>query len=325
MADNNVNISRRQFIKTAGLTACTALMGGNVCKGKVYKGKTNKFTTGSDADVTFFITTDTHYGLKQITNNEQVNKDIVTDMNAMPSNNYPASVGGELIQQPRGVLVAGDITDLGKEAEWEGYDSYDGFIDDFGTTLNYPLYEAYGNHDCTINGTENYAKNQVKVRNQTRPGITGLSSNGYHYSWDWDNVHFVNLNLYPGPQGGRTHEAEGSIDFLTADLAANVGISNNPAVIYHHFGMDPNSVNWWTDGDRDAYYEAIKNYRIIGIFHGHSHVLNVYQWRGIDVYDIGTGIKGEWAVVNITDAELIFASRNKYGWHTTARKILNEP
>jgi len=324
MANNNKNISRRQFIKAAGLTAGAALMGGNVCKGKVYKGKTHKFTTGSDADVTFFIASDVHYGRNQISNNELTNKKIVEDMNTISGNSYPASVGGEIIDQPRGVLVAGDITDLGKQSEWEGYDSYDGFIDHFGTTLNYPVYEGYGNHDCTINGASNYTKEQIKLRNQTRAGITNVSSNGYHYSWDWDNVHFVNLNLYPGPQGGRTNEAEGSIDFLIADLAANVGASNNPVVIYHHFGMDPNSVNWWTEGDRDTYYEAIKNYHIIGIFHGHSHVLDVYQWRGIDIYDTGTGLKGEWVVVNITDVELIFASRNKYGWHTTIKTILNE-
>jgi len=322
---SNKNISRRQFIKAVGLAAGGALVGGNVCDAKVYKGKTSKFTTGMGCDVTFFITTDLHYGLKQSVDNEQGNKDIVAEMNTTAGNlNYPVSVGGKLIEQPRGVLVAGDLTELGKESEYEGYDTYDGFADDYDGLLNYPVYEAFGNHDCTINGTENYTKNQVKVRNQTRPGISNVSSNGFHYSWDWDSVHFVNLNLYPGPQGGRTNEAEGSIDFLVADLAANVGDSGWPVVIYHHFGMDPNSLNWWTDGDRDTYYEAIKDYNVIAILHGHSHVLATYEWRGIDVYDIGTGKSGHWAVMQITDAELIFASRNRLGWAIVTKKALNQ-
>ncbi|MCK4886462.1 MAG: hypothetical protein KAS96_03680, partial [Planctomycetes bacterium] len=104
------------------------------------------------------------------------------------------------------------------------------------------------------------------------------------------------------------------IDFLISDLAANVGVSDNPVVIYHHFGMDDRALTWWEPEDANTYYEAIESYNVIAIFHGHSHDANVYQWNGIDVYDVGTATQNEWAVVNITDDELMFGSLNQNGW-----------
>jgi len=85
-------------------------------------------------------------------------------------------------------------------------------------------------------------------------------------------------------------------------------------VIYHHFGLDERSLTWWEPEDVNTYYDAIENYNVIAIFHGHSHDLVTYQWNGIDVYEVGTALYGEWAVVNITDDELIFASLDQNGW-----------
>jgi len=288
----------------------------------VWQGDTYSFTINHN--ITFFVTSDIHYGRFQVADNEQNNKNLIAQMNYIPGKiHYPALLGGELVQRPRALLVAGDLTDYGEEDEWEGYSTYDGFVDDFCGVLNYQLYEGYGNHDYELTGTDDYAKQQVKTRNLTREGISNLSTNDYHYSWDWNNVHFVNLNLYPGPQGGRWAEAEGSIDFLISDLADNVGISDNPVVIYHHFGMDDRALTWWEPEDANTYYEEIKNYNVIAIFHGHSHDANAYQWNGIDVYDVGTATNGEFAVVNITDDELIFGSVNRSGWQILDTKTFS--
>jgi len=315
-------ISRRAFLRRgASLTAAVAgvafLPGCQVCN----------LTRKNHTDVTFFIVGDTHYGRNQLKDNEATNKSTIDEMNSAPVIfSYPKSLGGKKINTPRAVLVAGDITDHGLQKQWSGVDGKDGFASDYGISgncrLKYPVYEGFGNHDYELSGEDHYAKDQIKVRNQSRPGITNLSKNGFHYSWDWDNVHFINLNMYPGPQGDRWAEAEGSIDFLKEDLVAKVSKSNRPVVIYHHFGLDENSQKWWEAEDRDIYYETIKDYNIIGIFHGHTHDPKVYQWRGIDIYDVGAGVEGEWSAVNITDDELIFASRNKEGWNVTARKIL---
>ena len=315
-------ISRRSFLRRC--TSLTAALSGVAflpsCQ--VYN-----LTGKNHTDVTFFITGDTHYGRNQVKDNEALNKGVIDEMNSASAIfSYPKSLGGKKINSPRAVLVVGDLCDHGLQGQWDGIDGMDGFASDYGINgncrLKYPVYEGFGNHDYEISGKDHYAKDQVKVRNQSRKGITNLSKNGFHYSWDWDNVHFVNLNMYPGPQGGRWAEAEGSIDFLKEDLADNIGKSNKPVVICHHFGLDESSCKWWEAEDRDIYYETIKDYNVIGIFHGHTHDPKTYQWRGIDVYDVGAGVEGEWSVVNITDNELIFASRSRKGWTVTARKSL---
>lgn len=315
-------ISRRSFLRRgASLTAVVA--GAAFFPGCQTCNRTSKNNT----DITFFIIGDTHYGRTQLKDNEATNKRVIDEMNSAPATFfYPKSLGGKKINTPRAVLVAGDLCDHGLEDQWSGVDGNDGFVSDYGLTgdcrLKYPVYEGFGNHDYELNGKDHYSKDQVRIRNKSRPGITNLSENGFHYSWDWDNVHFINLNLYPGPKGDRWAEAEGSIDFLKEDLVAKVGASGRPVVIYHHFGLDDRGQRWWDPRDRDIYYETIKDYNVIGIFHGHTHKSMVYQWRGIDVYDVGAGVDGEWSAVNITDNELIFANRNKEGWNILARKEL---
>ena len=295
MRSNN-RISRRQFIKTTGLTTCTALMGGNICKAKVHKGKTHWLTTGKDYNVTFFITADTHYGTLQVLNNEQLNKDIIANMNNIPNNlNFPAFLGGKLVQQPRGVLVAGDLTDLGEQTEWDGYAAYDGFIDDYDGTLNYPLYEGYGNHDVeSLLGTSNYARERVKYRTQNylRPNVNNISTNGYHYSWDWDQLHLVCLNLGPGTSG----EFFNSLAFLASDLPTKVGSSEHPVIIYFHY-----NIGTLPSADQNNFYNIIKNYNIVAIFHGHAHIpeLQMTQWQGFDVYNVGTFHTGKFMVVHL--------------------------
>ena len=279
-------------------------MGGNICKAKVYKGKTHPFTTGKNYNITFFITADTHYGTLQALNNEQLNKDIVSNMNYIPGNlNFPAFLGGKLVQQPCGVLVAGDLTDLGEDYEWDGYDAYDGFIDDYGETLNYPLYEGYGNHDVeSLLGTSNYARERVKYRTQNylRPGVNYISANGYHYSWDWDQLHLVCLNLGPGTSG----EFFNSLNFLADDLTANVGSSGRPVIIYFHYHIGGASA-----ASQNTFYNLIKNHNVVAIFHGHGHVeeLQISQWQGFNVYNVGTFHMGKFMVVHLRPDGLVVA------------------
>lgn len=77
------------------------------------------------------------------------------------------------------------------------------------------------------------------------PHLRGLGSPAR--SWDWGPVHFVALNLYPGDyyhqaaewMHGSWKEPEGAFSFLQDDLRRNVGASQRPVVLYHHYGMDP--------------------------------------------------------------------------------------
>jgi len=308
------NISRRQFIRAAGLTAGAALMGGNICNAKVYKGKTRKFSTGSDCNVTFFAVADTHYGRYQTPlNNERVNKSTIDKMNYIPGSlAYPPEPDGGIVAEPRGVLVVGDVVDSGTIAQWEGFDTVDGFEDDYcgsGTTparLNWPVYEAFGNHEVQgLNASSNYARDQIRDRTLAgkRPAGANISANGYHYSWDWDTVHFVNLNLYPSAG----IDAQDSFGFLVSDLANNVGDSGRPVVLYHHY--DFIMTQWWQAGEQDAYYNAIKDYNIIAIIHGHRHITSFESstWRGINTFDVGLCGTDKFAVFRITKNRLFAA------------------
>ncbi len=320
----NKNISRRQFIKAAGLTAGTTLMGCNLCKAKNYKGKTRSFSTNTDCDVTFYAVADTHFVRHQIVgDNELKNKQAIDKMNYIPGNlSYPASVGGGLVDAPRGLIMPGDLTDFGTTSEWNGFDTFDGFKDNYcgnGTgRLNCPVYEGFGNHDFVLHGTSDYVKQQIKIRNLTgaRPGVSNVSSNGYHYSFNWDTLHMVNLNLQPTGPG----YAENSIEFLESDLQTNVGDTGRAVILYFHSDFDRE--DFWDEQDEDVFYDIIKDYNVIAIFYGHAHVgsLLAEQWRGINIYNVGLTGTGKFAVAHITNSKMVVAecvSNTTWGVVTT--------
>lgn len=261
----------QKYMKYVGVMVVTAAvwLSPAVCAAAEQAGeKTTK-------DLTFFVVSDTHYGLSP-RGDEEIPK-LVEKMNTLPGAEYPAAVGGGKVETPVGVLHIGDQTQSGKKHEWEM------FVRDYGLTgkegkLRYPVYEAFGNHDSDL------VRKGVAERNKARVGIKDLSENGLHYSWDWNNVHFVCLGVSPGLKK-RPYDPDNSILFLQKDLEKNVGKSGRPVILLHHFGFDKgHSMNWWTDDERTNYYNAIKGYNILGIIHGHAHKPEIYQWNGIDIY-----------------------------------------
>lgn len=293
-SENNKNISRRQFLRQATSTAAGLVVGSSLASGKTYKGKTSQFSTNTDCDVTFFAVSDVHYGRHQLEGDNEINnKNLIDKMNLAPGKLvYPTSGGGGIVPAPRAVLVAGDLTDYGESTEWNGFDIFDGFKDDYCGNgqgrLNWPVYECFGNHDTTdTHGTSDYAREQVRNRTLAgeRPGIFDISDNGYHYSWTWDNIHFVNLNLYPGAIG--TY-AKGSLEFLIGDLAKHIGSSGRAVVLYFHYDLI--RLDWWLPEEQAAFYDAIKDYNIVAIIHGHRHItyLESSTWNGINTFNVAT-------------------------------------
>ncbi len=114
--------------------------------------------------------------------------------------------------------------------------------------LNYPVYEGAGNHDGGISTSTRGGdvRRRIIERNPKRPSVTNISGNGLHYSWDWDDVHFVMLNEYAGLENGERYPgnpaylrkmqsygnpAEESLRFLRKDLKEKVGESDRPVLI----------------------------------------------------------------------------------------------
>ncbi len=280
-------------------------------------------------DITFFVTTDLHYNLDPL---GRENKWLVIDkMNNLPGTSYPAGVGGGAVKTPRGVLMTGDLTDGSSAAQWAE------FTEDFAVNgegrVYYPVYEGCGNHD---GGPTTAVRQGIAARNLLRNNLTNISANGRHYSWDWDDVHFVCLNLYPGIGNGEPNNygdnawntPEDSLTFLISDLAENVSDSGRPVLLYQHYGFDGFSTGWgwWTTLEMQRYYDAIKNYNVIGILWGHSHAVAISTWNGINVFNCGS-IGSGFMVFHITpDENLVVAYRNKEDtWGASTKKAISIP
>ncbi len=214
------------------------------------------------------------------------------------ANDTNAQLGDLLHAEPelRGVLYAGDLTHYSRfysEFAW-----YEDSIDDDAERF---LFDGVGNHDQIMPQCDQLAACALvpplnegcvdpwairsAVRDRKRNTVKTDKSDDAHYSWDWHDVHFVQLNLYPGtdldppteylcgvyPEDHQHLSPYDSLDFLIDDLATYVGASGRPVVLIHHFGFDSFSLGWWTAAERLAYWNAIAPYNVVAIFTGHNH------------------------------------------------------
>lgn len=244
-------------------------------------------------DVTFLSTSDSHYMLPDRKDNHNAfNRATMEMMNAITTVKWPDKLGGDAIKSPRGVVVLGDCIDDGdmvrKDANGTRQVSEEQnklFLADLGLdgtdgVLKYPVFEGWGNHDGPPEGKGKSAfsfQAQIKQRNKIRLEkklISSVSENGLHYSWDWDDVHFVQLNLYPADQQRKGvhyspvwHDPQGSLSFLKKDLTDKVGKTGRPVVLMSHCGFD---TDWWVKEDWKELYDAVKDYNVILYLYGHT-------------------------------------------------------
>lgn len=292
-------------------------------------------------DVTFFVISDTHY-TPDPASFEAV-RFTIDAMNRLPGTPYPGAIGG-YVETPRGVLVTGDLIDNGA-APWAAA-VWDVFTKDFGVNgegrVCYPVYEIVGNHDT---GDGNPPQEGVRARNRSRAGLTGVSANGLHYSWNWDNLHMVALNKFSGsgPDPARKfnqswNDPTGSLGFLTQDLRRNA--SARPVILFQHYGFDDFSAGWgwWSETDRKATWGAIRDFNVIAYLHGHTHAMTFMKWQGEDIHlegkpmpaegiDVigcasgqrGPSQAGEFMVIHVTAKDMTVAHRFVKRWGEARR------
>jgi cytolysin (calcineurin-like family phosphatase) len=303
----------------------------------------------AEGTVSFFLVGDTHYLADQENPKEldAVSRGLTSRLVAwlirLPGTAIPEAAGGGTVVQPRGLIHAGDVIDSGdkdgqtaealQQAEWRGFEA------DFGLTgkdgrLPWPVYEVHGNHDAPRG--EGLVLDAIKRRNQRRPGLTNVSANGLHYSWDWGPVHFVNLGIVVGSAKGVTRRRRyaplDSLPFLADDLAGHAGDRRRPVVVTHHvdvarYGGDcdpgaPDSGLEWDPCDVRGYHEAIRPYNVVGVLYGHTHARNVFRWDGTKSLKAAAGVP----VFNTTRASH-FQSRSQglmYGELTDREFVVRE-
>jgi cytolysin (calcineurin-like family phosphatase) len=263
--------------------------------------------SGTKPRFSFFVLGDTHY-LADIESPGKIDPAsasicaaLVDTVNGLAGTSIPENAGGGQVHKPLGVIHTGDIIDTGDKRGGVTVamqkTEIAKFEEDYGLTgtdgrLKYPVYEVHGNHDSPHG--EGIALDRIKHRNQSRPGVNHLSSNGLHYSWDWNSVHFINLGLIVGNDPSisrkRRYAALESFEFLLADLKKSITDPKQPIVITHHIDIaryslafdptDPPNSHEWDPCDVAAYYKAIADYNVVAIFYGHTHARNVYKWNG---------------------------------------------
>jgi hypothetical protein len=278
-------------------------------------------------NITFYAASDPHYG--QTGTVGSITKDtararMIGYLNNLPGVTYPTAIGGGIVAAPRAVLMAGDLIEVQDSVQWSQ------FTNDYGVNgekkLVWPLIEGTGNHDFYITGNikdTTWVVKKLIARNALRTSIvkTGQDSLGYHFSWDWDGVHFVNLNLYGGgtEAGYSGYKPLAARQFLANDLATNVGTSGRPVFIMQHYPLRDDT--YFPSTLRTQMSTILRNYNVIGILHGHSHNEAIYKWivsgDTIDSYDDGTIMNGDVMVFQITDGRLRVSARSNTTWSTT--------
>jgi hypothetical protein len=266
----------------------------------------------------------------------------IKQMNELPGMDFPF---GGTVGEPRGVLVAGDLVDkMGNQNNWKRYKR---FFDPKGDALlKYPVYAGTGNHDLTnevSGGNLNWLEQEMVQRNKQRPGELNYGPKGFHYSWDWGPIHFINLNIFPGnkhrPVYGGTdpwNDPKDSLEFLKKDLEQNVRSKDQPIFLMWHYGLRGWGLDkWWTKKDLKNLAQVINGYNVILILHGHQHAYSKYKWNGYDVVmapspqkdrdpdnkDKESKPKG-FLVFRVTDGELQMAVRRPDGWGRTWKTSL---
>ncbi len=288
-------------------------------------------------DVTFIVTSDCHYDAFENEDRNDRNRTTILEMNAITTVSWPEQLSVGQVQRPRGVLVLGDVIDDGDRIfqdkhqtprQWLmfqadfGLDGRDGLLD-------YPVYETWGNHDGPPVGREKQGfsfQSQLKNRNRLRQEkgwLTELSQNELHYSWDWDDVHFVQLGIYPADRQHPDikynpvwHDPQNALAFLKEDLTKSVGQSGRPVVLTSHCGID---ADWWHKEDMRAFYESVEDYNVILYLFGHSGT-GYRQWAPPGESDplncVNTGqTENGFFVIRISDDKIRLAYRVKHWIH----------
>jgi hypothetical protein len=267
-------------------------------------------------DVTFFVAADTHVGFGATDDQDRdpvvepnrldwLNLQQLRAMNGLPGRPYPRELGGR-VARPRGVFIAGDLTDEGGPEQFRLFRKLYAPRSE-GGLLEFPLYAMTGNHDRTHDW---YVRGQIAHERGDR-----------FYAVAFDDLELICLDEAPDDSGLR---------FLEKTLRALS--SEIPIVVIQHFPLaGPFSDNWFGRGDyRQRLAKALEGRPVLGIFHGHYHAATAYVWEGHDVYNVGSPmyLAHSFAVVHIQESrmqvvEYNYQLRDWWWWHE--KPILGAP
>ncbi len=302
-------LTRRSFIGSAGATIASAFSFAP--------------SAGQGADVTFAFISDVHAcrmatGLSPNCAEEgKTDANLlrhITALNALPFKTWPAEVAGQpgslasagqLIGALRGIVVGGDMTDdgggqaavLGEGTQLIQFSQR--YVQGQGPDrVHFPVYAGLGNHDLDQDGPpsqpdwyRNELRDYVETNHEQtaffKPPVpvTSYDPQSDAYSWDWGDLHLVQLHRF----GGDTRKgAVSALPWLADDLRTNAR-GRRPVVLFQHYGWDRFSTerwdpaartfdatgtgdaHWWSPAEQQALMKVIADTNVIALFHGHEH------------------------------------------------------
>ena len=89
-----------------------------------------------------------------------------------------------------------------------------------------------------------------------------------------NNILFISLGVYPK-----------NLKFLKKNLP---GDTTAPVIIFYHYNTvnEPHS-DWWSDEEKENFYQVIKDSNILAIINGHIHLSYKKKWRGFTMLNGG--------------------------------------
>lgn len=317
-------------------------------------------------DVTFFLISDPHVGSENPkatppVTREQTEKGVRSNLAALMQTigePYPATglfkdMKLGMVEKPRGLLIAGDLTD---NLDWERFVSIFPASGVGTDSKKIPAFLCLGNHDGDAKGATRKEVVKWNRAYSKDKKLAALSENGLHYALNWEGVHIICLNLCPAdtvdketifkfgaPGDGSWNDPDQALSFMKSYLRDHVGKSGEPVILMHHYGFDGfsmNDWNWWTPKQRRNLYDTIKPFNVVAFLHGHDHAPNHYRWpdatihpdevkrlfgetppADLKVYDVFSTGRVGW-VFRIRDNKLIAAHRKEKGWNESLNCVL---
>ncbi len=266
-------------------------------------------TTPNDA--TFYVMSDLHYNRPEFWFFAQSYFPGALNTFALSGRQWPVNAGipaGDTVNRPVAAVIAGDMTTGGGVEElgeyrtvWEP--TLTGTALYGASSFQFPVFPGLGNHDVVNAGSGgagasssaqrmwDYVKSTMSYFNMdnSSAGLLGVDDGqGTHnYSWNWQGVHYVQLNTWAGERNQYNAPIVSGLTWLKNDLAQNVGNSQTPVVLFQHYDLlslgdglgNPvldsyeNSYfqNWWAIPDYTNFWNVIRDYNVIGTFSGHVH------------------------------------------------------
>lgn len=208
-----------------------------------------------------------------------------------------------VVNKLNGVIIAGDIFD---KPYSEAHDLYNQrYTPGNGDKqIHFPVFPGYGNHDIdpfSQDSVMNMKGREVNLHlldsvlhgKLAEGEILSLHEGSRSYSWNVEDVHFIQAHRYSGD----SEYGEANWNWLEDDLKKYAS-EGNPVVYIQHYGFDDWALKWWTENDRKRLFDLLEQYNLAAFLVGHTHEASIQTYRGHDIYQVNNAWPDEDEAVN---------------------------